>query len=312
MGTVLIRLAEHLRLTHRTGGRVPGLAHLTVVEEAHRLLRRPEPNGDRRRRSRRARGRAVRRPARGDPRLRRRPRDRRADPGPPRTRRHQEHGGEGHPPAPRGRRQGGGRRDDERDAAQSRYLVTLPPGQAAVFSDGMDFPVLVKIKDGTEREAASPVPTADARTVVHPRSGTCGSECAARPCTLREMRRGQRALDDLPWLRQWAELAVLAHLTGWPVPVPGASRARRSAGTAAATGPVRPRPRDRRGRGRASGDRPAGRPRRARGGGDPRASRMLRVAVPARRAGMAARGGGDGGCRSRRRPPLCPGSNWNA
>jgi DNA helicase HerA-like ATPase len=43
MGTVLIRLAEHLRLTHRatrTGD--GGLRHLTVVEEAHRLLRRAE------------------------------------------------------------------------------------------------------------------------------------------------------------------------------------------------------------------------------------------------------------------------------
>jgi hypothetical protein len=30
----------------------------------------------------------------------------------------------------------------------------------------------------------------------------------------------QRALDDFPWVRLWAELAVLAHLTGWPVPVP--------------------------------------------------------------------------------------------
>ena len=56
---------------------------------------------------------------------------------------------------------------------QSRYLVTLPPGQAAVFSDGMDFPVLVKVKDGTEREAASPAPTADARTAgqSHPAHG---------------------------------------------------------------------------------------------------------------------------------------------
>ena len=58
---------------------------------------------------------------------------------------------------------------------QSRYLVTLPPGQAAVYSDGMDFPVLVKVTDGTEREAASPPVTADARTVVRPRSGSCGS-----------------------------------------------------------------------------------------------------------------------------------------
>jgi hypothetical protein len=103
---------------------------------------------------------------------------------------------------------------------QSRYLVTLPPGQASVFCDGMDLPVLVKVKDGTEREAASPAPTADARGVVRPRSGTCGAECTARPCTLREMRGGQQALDVLPWVRLWAELTVLAHLTGWPMPVP--------------------------------------------------------------------------------------------
>jgi hypothetical protein len=42
----------------------------------------------------------------------------------------------------------------------------------------------------------------------------------ARPCTLREMRGGQRALDGVPWVRLWAEVAVLAHLTGWPMPVP--------------------------------------------------------------------------------------------
>ena len=34
------------------------------------------------------------------------------------------------------------------------------------------------------------------------------------------MRGGQWALDSLPWVRLWAELAVLAHLTGWPMPVP--------------------------------------------------------------------------------------------
>ena len=34
------------------------------------------------------------------------------------------------------------------------------------------------------------------------------------------MRRGQGILADLPWVGQWAELAVLAHLTGWPAPVP--------------------------------------------------------------------------------------------
>jgi len=226
MGTVLIRLAEHLRLTHRTVGRAApgpragGLAHLTVVEEAHRLLRRPEPSGAG---AAGAAAHAVELFAGLLAEIRAY--------------------GEGlviaeqiparlvqdvikntaikithRLPAA-----------DDREAVgatmnatprQSRYLVTLPPGHAAVFSDGMDYPVLVKIEDGTEREAASPSATADARTVVRPRSGSCGGECRARPCTLREMRGGQRMLDDVPWIRLWAELAVLAHLTGWPMPVP--------------------------------------------------------------------------------------------
>lgn len=38
MGSVLMRLSEHLREDPR-----PGLSHLTVIEEAHRLLRRSEP-----------------------------------------------------------------------------------------------------------------------------------------------------------------------------------------------------------------------------------------------------------------------------
>ena len=45
MGTVLIQLAEHLRLRARSGdpaGAGPGLRHLSVFEEAHRLLRRPD------------------------------------------------------------------------------------------------------------------------------------------------------------------------------------------------------------------------------------------------------------------------------
>jgi DNA helicase HerA-like ATPase len=220
MGTVLIRLAEYLRLTHRTAGRAPGLAHLTVVEEAHRLLRRQEPGGTGGAGAAahavelfagllaeiRAYGEglviAEQIPARLVP-------DVIKNTAVKVTHRL---------PAA-----------DDREAVgatmnatphQSRYLVTLPPGQAAVFTDGMDFPVLVKVEDGTEREAASPVRTADARGVVRPRSGSCGRECVARPCTLREMRGGQRVLDTVSWVRLWSELAVLAHLTGWPMPVP--------------------------------------------------------------------------------------------
>ncbi len=44
MGTVLIQLTEYLRLQARAGGpgAAPGLRHVSVFEEAHRLLRRPE------------------------------------------------------------------------------------------------------------------------------------------------------------------------------------------------------------------------------------------------------------------------------
>ena len=45
MGTVLIRLAEHLRMEHRASAGEVRLRHLTVIEEAHRLLRRPEAPG---------------------------------------------------------------------------------------------------------------------------------------------------------------------------------------------------------------------------------------------------------------------------
>ena len=222
MGTVLIRLAEHLRMEYRArpAGQVP-LRHLTVIEEAHRLLRRPEGAG-----SEPAGGAAAHAvemfagllaeiraygegliiaeqiPARLVPdvikntavkivhRL----------------------------PAADDREAVGATMNAS--PSQSRYLVTLPPGQAAVFSDGMDFPILVRVRDGSAREAASPGPAGDASAVLHPRSASCGAECRGRPCTLRDMRAAQRALDGPVLLRPWAELAVLAHLTGWPTPVP--------------------------------------------------------------------------------------------
>lgn len=42
IGAVLLRLTEHLRMRQRAEGpALPRLRHLTVVEEAHRLLRQP-------------------------------------------------------------------------------------------------------------------------------------------------------------------------------------------------------------------------------------------------------------------------------
>jgi DNA helicase HerA-like ATPase len=221
MGTVLIRLAEHLRMAHRA--RPPGAAvlrHLTVIEEAHRLLRRPDgaaggsAGGAAAHAVEMFAGLLAEIRAYGEGLII-------AEQIPDRlvpdvikntavkiTHRL---------PAA-----------DDRDAvgatmnmtrAQNRFLVTLKPGEAAVFTDGMDYPLLARMPDGTGREAVE-APTATPAGVVRPRSITCGADCVGRPCTLRDMRIAQRALGEYPAIRLWAELSVLAHLTGWPMPVP--------------------------------------------------------------------------------------------
>ncbi|GLY96843.1 hypothetical protein Acsp02_40970 [Actinoplanes sp. NBRC 103695] len=109
---------------------------------------------------------------------------------------------------------------------QSQFLVTLPPGAAAVFADGMDQPLLVRMPDGTPRERGGRTMTAPAGAVIGRRSVTCGGACSDVACTLRDMRTAQHVLEDEPWLVFWAELAVLGHLTGWPTPSPLAHRLR--------------------------------------------------------------------------------------
>ena len=224
MGTVLIQLTEHLRMKGRDRaavGGAAGLRHLSVFEEAHRLLRRPEERAA----GSGAAAHAVEMFAGLLAEIRAY--------------------GEGLviaeqipaklvPDAIKNTAVKIVHRlpaADDRDAvgatmnltgAQSRYLVTLAPGQAAVFTDGMDFPVLAAMLDGTARETAAEAVTASPGGVVVPRSVTCGADCRTRPCTLRDMRAAQRALDSCPGLVLWAELAVLAHLTGWAMPLPAA------------------------------------------------------------------------------------------
>ena len=223
MGTVLIRLAEHLRLANRA--RAPGppvLRHLTVIEEAHRLLRRHQaadggaPAGAAAHAVEMFAGLLAEIRAYGEGLII-------AEQIPERlvadvikntavkiTHRL---------PAADDRAAVGATMN--MTEAQNRFLVTLRPGDAAVFADGMDYPLLVRMPDGTGREAAVLAPTATPAGVVQPRSPTCGADCTSRPCTLRDMRVAQRALDEYPGIRLWAELSVLAHLTGWAMPVPG-------------------------------------------------------------------------------------------
>jgi uncharacterized protein len=219
-GAMLIRLTEYLRMRARAEGPVPpGLRHLTVIEEAHRLLRQPPPGSGSGPAAHavemfagllaeiRAYGEglviAEQIPAKLIPdaikntavkivhRL----------------------------PA-----------QDDRDTvgatmnltpAQSAYLVTLTPGEAAVHADGMDYPVLARMPDGTARETSAPAPVASAARVIAARSGSCGPDCQQAPCTLRQMRAAENAASRDPRITVWAELAVVAHLTGWFMPMPG-------------------------------------------------------------------------------------------
>ena len=219
MGLVAIRLAEHLRMEHLRMEHRSGpvrLRHLTVIEEARRLLRRPDAPGS-------AAARAVELfagllaevsaygegvvvaeqvPERLVPDVLKNTAVKIAH----------------RLPAAGDREAVGATMNMTR--AQNRFLVTLPPGEAAVFAGGMDFPLLARMPDGTGREAAAQSATASPAGVVRTRSTTCGADCTARPCTLRDMRIAERALEEYPAIRLWAELSVLGHLTGWPMPVP--------------------------------------------------------------------------------------------
>ena len=156
-GAVLLRLAEFLRMRQRAEGPAASrLRHLTVVEEAHRLLRQPPPGTGGGPAAHavemfagllaeiRAYGEgliiAEQIPAKLIPdvikntavkivhRL----------------------------PALDDRESVGATMNLTAD--QSRYLVTLVPGEAAVFADGMDYPVLARMPDGTARETAGLAP----------------------------------------------------------------------------------------------------------------------------------------------------------
>ncbi|MGE3620500.1 MAG: ATP-binding protein [Acidimicrobiia bacterium] len=220
MGAVLVQLTEHLRVSHRSGTAPRGLRHLTVIEEAHRLLRQPGPGAG-------AGAHAVETFASLLAEVRAY--------------------GEGLVIAEQipsklvpdvikntavkvvHRLPAGDDRDRvgatmNVDAAQSRALVSLVPGQAAVFADGMDRPMLVRMPDGSGREASAPVEPAPVTELIGRRSPTCGDACRAVPCSLRQMRAAQQLLSDRPWLVAWAELAVLGHLTGCRLPLPRPER----------------------------------------------------------------------------------------
>jgi uncharacterized protein len=117
---------------------------------------------------------------------------------------------------------------DDRDAVgatmnlsqnQSEFMVTVEGGLGAVFTDGMDYPVLVRMEYGEPREAAEDDPPAP--LLAGRFSAACGAQCQQSACTLHQMRSAQHVLDDEPSIALWTELVTLAHLVGLPAPSPG-------------------------------------------------------------------------------------------
>ena len=214
MGTLIIRVVEHLRLAARAG-QPAGLRHVIVIEEAHRLLRA--------RREGRASAHAVELFAAMLAEIRAY--------------------GEGlviaeqipsklvsdvvkntalkvmhRLPAADDRDLAGAAMN--LDDAQSRQVVSLEPGVAAVFADGMDRPIKVRVPFGGSAEYARPGPVPP---LLGRRSTACGPQCAGeRPCTQREIRAAEvLAAPGSPadaWLRVWVQALVLAFLTNRSMP----------------------------------------------------------------------------------------------
>src|SRR5215469_5157886 len=122
------------------------------------------------------------------------------------------------------------------DEQQSRHVVSLPPGEAVAFADGMDRPMRIRVPFGGDREQrpvlAPELTDSEAglrvtdSLLVGRRSAGCGQSCrSVRPCTLVEVRAADlvaRSARDA-WLRVWSEVYILAHLVNRPrprVPVP--------------------------------------------------------------------------------------------
>ena len=114
------------------------------------------------------------------------------------------------------------------DAEQSRQVVSFPPGVAAVFADGMDRPVRVRVPFGGRAERPPHSGELSAPPIAARRSAACGPHCAgtgaaagARACTLLELRTAdlEARSPRSAWLRVWTEAMVLAFLTHSPLPV---------------------------------------------------------------------------------------------
>ncbi|MEU9303314.1 ATP-binding protein [Streptomyces sp. NPDC048269] len=100
---------------------------------------------------------------------------------------------------------------------QSEYVVALPPGRAAVTADGMDRPVLLAVPHDEHRESSAEAKTAP--PLLGSRSPLCSAGCHASPCTLRAMNDATYQSSD-PLLVLWTEAVASTQAMGMAAPDP--------------------------------------------------------------------------------------------
>ncbi|WP_051499396.1 ATP-binding protein [Nocardia sp. BMG51109] len=96
---------------------------------------------------------------------------------------------------------------------QSRHVVSLPPGHAAAFADGMDRPLRLQIPYFEHRESRAGI-RHDIR-LISPAHG----QPTIPPMIMRDLARAQRLADE-PRVIIWCELLIIGHLMGRPIPRP--------------------------------------------------------------------------------------------
>ncbi|WP_163572222.1 ATP-binding protein [Fodinicola feengrottensis] len=202
IGVVLIRLYEHLR----TQPTASGLAHVTVIEEAHRLLKKVEPGSPAAHAVELFAGLLAEIRAYGEGIIV-------AEQIPSKitsdvvknTALKIMH----RLPAADDRGTVGAAMNLDED--QSRHVVGLPAGQAVIFADGMDRPIRIQVPLGKDRENPGKVTAKVALATVAD---------YIPPATLREWDEPRRLAADDPRIVLWAELHTIAHLVGREPPLP--------------------------------------------------------------------------------------------
>ncbi len=201
IGAVLLRLVEHLRVNRP---QAEALRHVTVIEEAHRLLRKPERSGPASHAIETFAGLLAEVRAYGEGLVVAEQIPTKIVPDVVKNTAVQiMH----RLPARDDRELVGGAMNMTPD--QMGYVVGVGRGQAAVFAEGMDRPVLVTMRLGKDREADATSARSASELLAGRRSPCCPPSCVAAPCTVTEMQAGASWAGGVRDLELYVELLTV-------------------------------------------------------------------------------------------------------